>query len=81
MVGAVPLNAAGVDTLRRMRKAADWLVSIQNSDGGWGEDGASYRLDHLGYESRVDSVADGVGGAWSDGRGRVGHPAVARGIV
>ena len=33
-----------------MRKAADWLISIQNADGGWGEDGASYKLDYRGYE-------------------------------
>ena len=33
-----------------MCKAADWLVSIQNADGGWGEDGASYKLDYRGYE-------------------------------
>ena len=34
------LNAAGVDHSDPvMRKAADWLVSIQNADGGWGEDG------------------------------------------
>ena len=34
-----------------MCKAADWLVSIQNADGGWGEDGTSYKLDYRGYES------------------------------
>ena len=33
-----------------MRKAAEWLVSIQNADGGWGEDGSSYKLDYHGYE-------------------------------
>ncbi len=33
-----------------MRKAVDWLVAIQNPDGGWGEDGASYKLDYRGYE-------------------------------
>ena len=35
---------------RRVRKAVDWLLSIQNEDGGWGEDGDSYRLDYKGYE-------------------------------
>src|SRR4029077_178166 len=33
-----------------IRKAAEWLVSIQNADGGWGEDATSYRLDYKGYE-------------------------------
>jgi squalene-hopene/tetraprenyl-beta-curcumene cyclase len=33
-----------------MRKAAAWLVSIQNADGGWGEDATSYKLDYRGYE-------------------------------
>ncbi len=33
-----------------VQKAAAWLKSIQNSDGGWGEDGESYALDYAGYE-------------------------------
>ena len=34
------LNAAGVDHgAPAMRKAAAWLIAIQNADGGWGEDG------------------------------------------
>ena len=38
------LNAAGVGHRDPMvRKAADWLLSVQNADGGWGEDAASYR--------------------------------------
>ena len=45
------LNAAGVDPdAPEMRKAVDWLVPIQNADGGWGEDGDSYKLDYRGYE-------------------------------
>jgi squalene-hopene/tetraprenyl-beta-curcumene cyclase len=46
------LNAAGVDPDDPMiRKAVDWLKSIQNPDGGWGEDGTSYKLDYRGYEA------------------------------
>jgi squalene-hopene/tetraprenyl-beta-curcumene cyclase len=76
------LNAAGIDhTDPMMRKAADWLVSIQNSDGGWGEDATSYRLDYKGYE-RAPTTASQT--AWAllalMAAGEVGHPAVARGV-
>jgi squalene-hopene/tetraprenyl-beta-curcumene cyclase len=75
------LNAAGIDHQDpMMRKAADWLVSIQNSDGGWGEDATSYRLDYKGYE-RAPTTASQT--AWAllglMAAGEVGHPAVARG--
>jgi squalene-hopene/tetraprenyl-beta-curcumene cyclase len=45
------LNAAGVDHDDTMiRKAVGWLRRIQNPDGGWGEDGTSYKLDYRGFE-------------------------------
>jgi squalene-hopene/tetraprenyl-beta-curcumene cyclase len=76
------LNAAGVDHREPvMRKAADWLISIQNSDGGWGEDAISYRLDYKGYQ-RAPTTASQT--AWAllglMAAGEVGHPAVARGV-
>lgn len=45
------LNAAGVphDHIA-VKKAVDWLKSIQNKDGGWGESCDSYALDYSGYE-------------------------------
>jgi squalene-hopene/tetraprenyl-beta-curcumene cyclase len=59
----------------------DWLVAIQNDDGGWGEDGASYKLDYRGYE-RAPSTASQT--AWAlmglMAAGEVDHSAVARGI-
>ena len=66
------LNAAGVDHQDpMMRKAVDWLVSIQNKDGGWGEDAVSYRLDYKGFEDApIDLLANGMGLAWVDGGGR-----------
>ena len=66
------LNAAGVDHQDPMiRKAVDWLVSIQNEDGGWGEDAVSYRLDYKGFEEApIDCLANGMGLAWTDGGGR-----------
>jgi len=76
------LNAAGLSRdAPELRKAADWLAAIQNDDGGWGEDGASYRLDYKGYE-KAPSTASQT--AWAllglMAAGEVDHPAVARGI-
>ena len=76
------LNAAGIEHRDpMMRKAADWLASIQNSDGGWGEDATSYRLDYKGYQ-RAPTTASQT--AWAllglMAAGEVGHPAVARGV-
>jgi squalene-hopene/tetraprenyl-beta-curcumene cyclase len=76
------LNAAGVDHASpEFRKAVAWLVRIQNPDGGWGEDGASYKLDYRGYE-RAPSTASQT--AWAllglMAAGEVDHPAVVRGI-
>src|SRR5262249_56726051 len=57
------LNAAGVDhASAEVRRAVAWLVRIQNRDGGWGEDGASYKLDYHGYE-RAPSTASQT--AWA----------------
>jgi squalene-hopene/tetraprenyl-beta-curcumene cyclase len=77
------LNAAGIaHDDPRMKRAAQWLVSIQNEDGGWGEDGTSYKLDYRGYE-RAPSVASQT--AWAllglMAAGDVDHPAVARGVA
>jgi squalene-hopene/tetraprenyl-beta-curcumene cyclase len=77
------LNAAGVDhAAPEMRKAADWLLKIQNADGGWGEDGSSYKLDYKGYEpapSTASQTAWAVLGLMATGD--TTHPAVARGIA
>src|ERR1700723_3875435 len=76
------LNAAGVDHQDPMiRKAVAWLLSIQNEDGGWGEDATSYRLDYKGFD-RAPATASQT--AWAllglMAAGEVGHPAVARGV-
>jgi squalene-hopene/tetraprenyl-beta-curcumene cyclase len=77
------LNAAGVKpTPTSVAKAADWLVAIQNSDGGWGEDCTSYKLDYRGHEPAPSNASQT---AWAllglMAAGRVDHPAVARGIA
>jgi len=76
------LNAAGVDHQDPViRKAAAWLLSTQNDDGGWGEDARSYRLDYSGYETAPTTASQT---AWAllglMAAGEVGHPAVARGV-
>jgi squalene-hopene/tetraprenyl-beta-curcumene cyclase len=77
------LNAAGLSAESEViRRAADWLIGIQNPDGGWGESCDSYRLDYDGYES-APSVASQT--AWAVlglmAAGQVEHPAVERGIT
>jgi squalene-hopene/tetraprenyl-beta-curcumene cyclase len=80
------LNAAGVGHQDPMiRKAADWLVSTQNADGGWGEDATSYRLDYKDFDKGFDggpSTASQT--AWAllglMAAGEVENPAVARGV-
>jgi squalene-hopene/tetraprenyl-beta-curcumene cyclase len=76
------LNSAGVDRAApEFRKAVGWLVQIQNGDGGWGEDGASYKLDYRGYEPAASTASQT---AWAVlglmAAGEVEHPAVKRGI-
>ena len=76
------LNAAGMDhAAPELRKAVAWLVRIQNSDGGWGEDGASYKLDYRGYEQAPSTASQT---AWAllglMAAGEIEHLAVERGI-
>jgi squalene-hopene/tetraprenyl-beta-curcumene cyclase len=76
------LNAVGLPSDEQMiRRAAQWLISIQNEDGGWGESCDSYKLDYSGYE-RAPSAASQT--AWAlmglMAAGEVDHPATARGI-
>jgi squalene-hopene/tetraprenyl-beta-curcumene cyclase len=76
------LNAVGVSHQDPMvRKAADWLLSVQNDDGGWGEDAVSYRLDYGGLE-RAPTTASQT--AWAllglMAAGEVANPVVARGV-
>jgi squalene-hopene/tetraprenyl-beta-curcumene cyclase len=76
------LNAVGVDHQDPMiRKAADWLISIQNPDGGWGEDAVSYRLDYKGYERAPTTASQTAWGLLAlMAAGEVDNPAVKRGV-
>ena len=76
------LNAVGIEAGDPMlRRAADWLVAIQNEDGGWGESCDSYRLDYDGYHSAPSAASQT---AWAllglMAAGEVDHPATAAGI-
>jgi squalene-hopene/tetraprenyl-beta-curcumene cyclase len=76
------LNAAGIaPTDSRVKRGADWLIGVQNADGGWGEDGESYKLDYRGYEAAPSTASQT---AWAllglMAAGRVDDPAVKRGI-
>ncbi|MGH6957814.1 MAG: squalene--hopene cyclase, partial [Caulobacteraceae bacterium] len=77
------LNAAGLgEDEPTVARAADWLVAIQNPDGGWGERCDSYRLDYRGYEphpSGASQTAWALLGLMAAGRSE--HPAVARGVA
>ncbi len=77
------LGAAGRDpSSPSVRRGAEWLLSIQNPDGGWGEGCESYRLDRAGHEpapSTASQTAWAVLGLMA--AGEVDHPAVARGIA
>jgi squalene-hopene/tetraprenyl-beta-curcumene cyclase len=64
-----------------MRRAAEWLIGIQNADGGWGESGDSYRLDYRGHRSAPSTASQT---AWAllglMAAGSVDHASVARGV-
>ena len=75
------MRAALITGLLKSAKPSNWLVSIQNSDGGWGEDGTSYKLDYRGHEPAASTSSQT---AWAllglMASGEIDHPAVARGV-
>jgi squalene-hopene/tetraprenyl-beta-curcumene cyclase len=76
------LNMVGVSHQDpAMRKAVAWLYSIQNEDGGWGEDAVSYRLDYQGFEAAPSTSSQS---AWAllalMAAGEADNPAVERGM-
>ena len=77
-LNAIRLDQGSPET----RRAADWLAAIQNADGGWGEDGTSYKLDYRGYEAAPSTASQT---AWAllglMAAGEVDHPSVGRGVA
>jgi squalene-hopene/tetraprenyl-beta-curcumene cyclase len=65
-----------------IRRAVAWLTRIQNSDGGWGESGESYKLEYKGFEPSPSTASQT---AWAllglMAAGEADHPAVARGVA
>ncbi|MEP1231101.1 MAG: squalene--hopene cyclase [Litorimonas sp.] len=63
-----------------IRKAVDWMLSRQNTDGGWGEDGATYYNDRKAENkaSTPSQTSWAVLGLMAVGE--VDNPAVRRGI-
>ena len=77
------LNAAALPLEHdSFRRAVGWLVSIQNPDGGWGEDLSSYKLDYRGYEPAPSTASQT---AWAAlalmAAGELDHPALKRGVA
>jgi squalene-hopene/tetraprenyl-beta-curcumene cyclase len=75
-------NAAGMPHhAPETRRAVHWLLSIQNADGGWGEDASSYRLDYSDHESAPSTPSQT---SWAllglMTAGETLNPAVQRGI-
>ena len=72
---------ASIAAIARGAEGRRWLLSIQNGDGGWGEDGDSYRLDYNGYEPAPSTASQT---SWAllglMAAGEIDHPAVERGI-
>ncbi len=76
------LNAAGLARGDAARRGADWLLAVQNPDGGWGEACDSYALDRTGHvaaASRASQTAWALLGLMAVGW--AGDPAVARGVA
>ena len=77
------LNAIGVEADDiATRHAAAWLKDIQNDDGGWGEAGESYRLDHTTHTPALSTPSQT---AWAllglMAAGEVDAPEVERGVA
>jgi len=77
------LNVAGVNpNAPAVHRAVEWLVRIQNDDGGWGEGGDSYSLDYHCYKASPSAASQT---AWAVlglmAAGEADNPAVARGIA
>jgi squalene-hopene/tetraprenyl-beta-curcumene cyclase len=76
------LNACDIDrSSAEIRKAVEWLLSIQNPDGGWGEGGTSYKLDYRGHELSASTSSQT---AWAllglMAAGEINNSAVERGV-
>jgi squalene-hopene/tetraprenyl-beta-curcumene cyclase len=79
----IALKAAEIDSQSSIiRRAAHWLVTCQNADGGWGEDDQGYDLEYKAYEHAPSTASQT---SWAllglMAAGEIHHPAVERGIL
>lgn len=77
------LNAIGIEPQDPMiRRAVDWLLSVQQADGGWGESGESY---YKGFTKGTGVPSTPAQTSWAllalMAAGEVDHEAVAKGIT
>ncbi|MDU0810419.1 MAG: squalene--hopene cyclase [Burkholderia sp.] len=76
------LNEAGINfNDERVKRGAEWLLSIQNKDSGWGESADSYDPKHRSYKPALSTSSQT---AWAllglMAAGKIKDPAVSRGI-
>ncbi|MGA3293986.1 MAG: squalene--hopene cyclase [Candidatus Acidiferrales bacterium] len=77
------LEAVGLESLPECRRAADWLRSVQNPDGGFGESILSYydlALKAKGVSTASQTAWGLIGLLSVGGAGAVGDPAVERAV-
>jgi squalene-hopene/tetraprenyl-beta-curcumene cyclase len=76
------LAVAGADReAPEVRRAVEWLLRVQNNDGGWGETAETYELGY-GGDKRGPSTPSQT--AWAllglMAAGDIGNPAIVRGV-
>ena len=77
------LGAVGLDRNHpAICRAVAWLESVQNEDGGWGEDDAGYAIDYRGLKPAASTASQT---SWAImglmAVGRLDAPAVRRGVA
>ena len=68
-------NAVGLEADHpSLRRGVDWLIKIQNQDGGWGEDDSGYGLDYKAYKPSASTPSQTSWAVIGPHGGRRGRP-------